>query len=72
MHSRKHTKIVKVDNYIAEVEVEIIESYSQGWSPYLSLDDSLKLDSVREALKAGDVARAQKMAKVFTISPIAA
>lgn len=50
MHNRKHTKIVKVDNYIVEVEVEIIESYSQGWSPYLSLDDSLKLDSVREAL----------------------
>ena len=34
--------------------VEIIED-EFGWSPYLSLDDANKLDTVRRALKAGDV-----------------
>jgi hypothetical protein len=72
MHTRKHIKIIKVDNYMAEVEVEIIESYGQGWSPYISLEDSLKLDNIREALKDGNLEEAKTMAKIYTLSPVAA
>ena len=71
MYSRKHTKLVHEGKYVAEVEIEIIDTEG-GWSPYISLADALKLDDVREALKAGDIIRAKKLAKIFTISPVAA
>jgi hypothetical protein len=33
-----------------------------GWTPYLPLEDSHKLDDVRDALRAGDIRRAGKLA----------
>lgn len=71
MYSRKHTKFVHEGKYVAEVEIEIIDTEG-GWSPYISLEDALKLDDVREALKVGDIIRARRLAKIFTISPVAA
>ena len=50
MKTRHYTKLVHEGKYVAEVEVELIETDS-GWSPYLSLDDAFKLDDVREALR---------------------
>ncbi len=71
MHKRKHKKFIVVGKYVAEVEINIIDS-DEGWSPYISLDDALKLDNIREALKKDDIKSAKKSAKVFTLSPIAA
>jgi len=71
MHKRKHTKFIVEGKYVAEVEVEIIDT-DEGWSPYISLDDALKLDNIRESLKKKDIETAKKSAKVFTLSPIAA
>ena len=71
MYRRKHKKFIIEGKYVAEVEVEIIDS-DDGWSPYISLDDAVKLDNIREALKKDDVKTAKKFAKIFTISPIAA
>ena len=71
MHSRKYTKLVYEGKYVAEVEIEIIDTEG-GWSLYISLEDALKLDDVRESLKVGDIIRAKKLAKIFTISPVAA
>jgi len=56
--------------YVAEVDVELIEADS-GWSPYLSLDDALKLDDVREALRRGDLQAAARLARLFTLKPVA-
>ena len=50
MHTRTHTKYIVEGKYVAEVKVTLLEN-EEGWSPYLSLDDALKLDAVREALK---------------------
>jgi hypothetical protein len=69
MHKRKHTKLVHEGKYIAEVDIEIIDS-SEGWSPYLSLDDALKLDDVRHALKLNDIGTANKIARVYKLSRI--
>jgi len=71
MNKRKHTKLVHEGKYVAEVDIEIIDT-NDGWSPYLSLDDALKLDDVRELLKKGDIASASKIAKVYEISPVKA
>lgn len=71
MNKRKHTKLVHEGKYVAEVDIEIIDT-NDGWSPYLSLDDSLKLDDVRELLKQEDITSASKIARVYEISPVKA
>ena len=71
MTARRTTKLVHEGQYVAEVEVEMIIT-SEGWSPYLSLDDAYKLDDVRQALRDGDVKRASLLAKVFTLTPVPA
>jgi len=70
MKKRHHTKIIHEGEYIAEVPVELIDT-DEGWSPYLSFDDARKLDEVREALREGDLKKAGKMSRVFTLLPVA-
>ncbi len=69
MTKRKHIKLVREGQFAAEVEIELIDS-NEGWPPYLSLDDAYKLDEVREALRRGDIQRAQRLARVFTLMPV--
>jgi len=71
MHARSHKKYIVEGKYVAEVKVTLLES-EEGWSPYLSLDDALKLDAVREALKKNDIENAKKSATIYTLSPVAA
>ena len=70
MKTRQYTKLVHEGEYVAEVDVELIQTDS-GWSPYLSLDDAFKLDDVREALRRGDVKTASRLARLFTLTPVA-
>ena len=70
MRKRHHTKLVQEGQYVAKVEIELIDT-DEGWSPYLSLDDALKLDDVRDALRRGDVKAASRLAHVFTLTPVA-
>jgi hypothetical protein len=51
--------------------VELIED-DTAWSPYLSPEDVRKLDTVRLALKRGDIAEAAKHGRVFELTPVAA
>ena len=69
MNKRRHTKLVREGQYAAEVEVELIEA-GDGWSPYLSLEDARKLDTVREALRRGDISAASERARVFSLTPV--
>jgi len=70
LESRKWIESIREGEYLAEVEVELIETEG-GWSPYLSLNDAYKLDDVRSALRRGDVAGAAKLSRVFTIKRVA-
>jgi hypothetical protein len=70
MRKRRHTKLVHEGQYVAEVDVELIET-DEGWSPYLSLDDAYKLDDVRLALRQGDLKSAMRLSRVFTLTPVA-
>jgi len=68
--TRKHqTKFVHEGEYVAEVEVQLIES-TEGWAPYLSLEDAQKLDEVREALRRGDLTTASELARIFRLTPV--
>lgn len=69
MNRRLYTKLVREGSLVAEVEVELIE-VSDGWSPYLSLDDTYKLDDVREALRRCDIKAASGLSRVFTLTPV--
>ena len=70
MRKRRHTKLIHQEQYVAEVEVELIEP-DEGWSPYLSLDDTYKLDDVRVALRRGDLKSAMRFSRVFSFTPVA-
>jgi len=70
MTTRKQTKLVHEGHYLAEVDVELLDS-GDGWSPYLSVQDAYKLDDVRAALRRGDVKTATRLARVFTLTPVA-
>lgn len=70
MRKRNRTKLVHEGQYIAEVEVELLETENE-WSPYLSLEDAYKLDNVREALRQGNIKAASQHGTVYTLTPVA-
>jgi len=67
---RRHVKLVHEGLFVAEVEVELIES-DDCWAPYLSLEDAYKLDDVREALRLGDITAAAKFGRVYGLKRLA-
>ena len=69
MKKRNLTKLVQEGNFVAEVDVDLIET-DEGWSPYLSLEDAYKLDDVRKALRRGDIEAAAKLGRVFKLTPV--
>lgn len=71
MTAKRHTtRLVHEGRYVAKVDIELIYT-DEGWSPYLSLEDAQKLDDVREALRNGDVKTAGKLARVYSLTPLA-
>lgn len=70
MKKRHQTKLIHEGEYVAEVDVELIDT-DEDWSPYLSLEDALKLDDVRMALRQGDLSTASRYSRVFTLTPVA-
>ncbi len=70
MKKRKHAKLVHEGKYVAEVDIELIDT-PEGWSPYLALEDAYKLDDVREALRKGDLDTASRLSRLYTLTPVA-
>ena len=68
---RKRTKLIHEGKYAAEIPVELIED-DTAWSPYLTPADVRRLDTVRLALRRGDLAEASKHGRVFELMPVAA
>lgn len=69
MKERKKLKYLHEGQYVAEIEVVLLEDES-GWSPYLSVEDSYKLDDVREALRQGDLKSAAKYGRIYELRPV--
>ena len=70
MRKRRSTKLIHEGRYVAEVDIDLLDS-QEGWSPYLSLEDALKLDDVRAALRRGDLENASRQSRVYTLTPVA-
>lgn len=71
MKSRQISKLVHEGNYVAEVDVQMIYT-DDGWAPYLSVEDACRLDEVRDALRRGDMKTATQVARVYSLTPVAA
>ena len=69
MPIKKERKLVQEGQYLAEVEVDLIES-DDAWAPYLSVEDARKLDEVRMALRRGDIAGAAKLGRIYRLTPV--
>lgn len=69
MTVKKKIKLIHEGRFAAEVEVDLIDDET-GWTPYLSVADARKLDAVRSALKAGRIAEAAALARVFQLQPV--
>jgi hypothetical protein len=67
---RKRTKYIHEGKYVAEVDVELIDTDDE-WAPYLSVQDAERLDEVRDLLKARDLKAASRHARIFELRPIA-
>ncbi|MCC7412055.1 MAG: hypothetical protein IT495_10555 [Gammaproteobacteria bacterium] len=71
MSNRRRVKLVREGQYVAEVDVQLIED-DTGWSPYLSPEDAYKLDDVRDALRRRDIKAAANLARVFELRQVPA
>lgn len=69
MKTRSCLKLVHEGHYVAEVDVELLET-DDDWSPSLSLKDAYRLDDVRESLRNGDIKAATQYGKVYTLTPV--
>jgi hypothetical protein len=68
---KKHSiEFIREGRFLAEVPVELLEDETD-WSPYFAPEEVNKLDAVRVALRAEDVATASRYAKVFEVVPVA-
>lgn len=68
--TKTRTSTLKEGDYFAEVEVEIILD-ELGWSPGFTPEAEEKVERVRAALRAGDIATAVQYAKVYKLKLIA-
>ncbi len=68
MTKKQITKLIHFGEYVAEVNVELVYT-DDDWSPYLSVNDAMKLDDVREALRQKDFVTATNLARVHKLSP---
>jgi hypothetical protein len=68
---RNTVEFIREGKYAAEAPVELIEEEG-GWSPYFSLEGAKKLETVRLALRRGDVSTAAKYGRVFELLPLSA
>jgi hypothetical protein len=70
MRAKRHAvELMREGKYAAEVAIELIES-DESWSPTMSIDDARKLETVRLALRRGDIAAAAKHGRVFELTPV--
>jgi hypothetical protein len=68
---RTSIELIHEGKYAAEIAIVLIDD-EESWSPTMSLNDARKLETVRLALKRGDIAEAAKYGRVFELIPVAA
>jgi hypothetical protein len=70
MNTSRTTKLIHEGQYAAEVDVDLIQD-DGAWGPYLTVQTTEKLEEVRAALRRGDLKAAAKLARVYSLTPVA-
>ena len=71
MTTYRRKKWLHEGSYVAEVEVDLVES-DEAWGPYLTPQDARKLDDIRKALQREDIVSARKLARVYRLIRVSA
>jgi hypothetical protein len=72
MSVRLTQRLVREGDLVAEVDLTL-EDEGDGWAPHISVEDAYKLDDVRDALRAGDIKAASRLARrVYRLTPLEA
>ena len=69
MRKRRSSKLIRENQYVVEVNIELMDA-KEGWAPYMSLDDALKLDDARSALRRGDLEVASQLGRLYSLTPV--
>jgi hypothetical protein len=69
MRKRRSSKLIRENQYVVEVDIELMDA-KEGWAPYMSLDDALKLDDARSALRRGDLEVASHLGRLYSLTPV--
>lgn len=69
MKKREYKKIIKEGTFLAEIDIHLIDTDSD-WSPCISIEDVVKIDEVRDALRKGELSIASKYAKIYSLQPL--
>ena len=69
MTRRNKTKYIHEGEYVAAVDVELLED-DTAWTPYLSLEDAYKIDDVRDALRRRDFQTAGQYGRVYHLERV--
>ena len=69
MRKRRSSKLIRENQYVVEVDIELMDA-KEGWAPYMSLDDALKLDDARSALRRGDLEVASQLGRLYSLTPV--
>lgn len=69
MKRRSKTKYIHEGEYVAAVDVELLED-DTAWTPYLSLEDAYRIDDVRDALRRGDFQTAGQYGRVYHLERV--
>jgi len=70
MRKQNVRKLVRAGDYADEVDVELLDDDGDdGWGPYLTVADALKLEDVREALKREDLKNVQGLERFWPQAP---
>jgi hypothetical protein len=71
MTEKADTTLMREGELLAEVAMTLYD-LPEAWEPYLSVEDAVKLDAVRRALKEGDLKTAAELAKVYRLVAVQA
>jgi len=71
MRDNPEIRLMREGDLLAKIEITLHDA-PEAWEPYLSVEDALKLDFVRKALKEGDLKSAMDLAKVYRLVAVEA
>ena len=68
---KTRTKLIHEGEYVVAVDVQVDEP-APGWEPSMSLNDAIRLDDTRAALRAGDLKKAAAFGRLLHLTPLTA